>query len=532
MKRPRRLWDQYEGKALAELHRGSGWLLQTHACDLEPPWDEFERDSVNVWDCVFNDWEGPWDGRLFAFGDRPLHRANEPLILPPDAESMDGNVLCDLVPIVVEQFPDDEATIPKAEQLILSIGSLHRPFAFEVLGLGPQPSCDGLDTFPELMAARWGKTRPSSWIDPLIRVQFVAHLADADGLYQQLLAHYPNSAVVKGDVLDFPSDYLPGQDMLHGHGYGATLRLEYGHLWPLKTFSRLEPDPLGVAVAAMEHLDSCEWAQVQVLFQPAQNPWADSAQQAVTDPYQPGQYLFDDVTQQLFREKFASPLYAVSIRITALRQQTYRSLLGWAEQFAAPPQRLTACTDENEGDLSWSLMARCSFRPGLLLNAQELAGIVHLPATSLASERLRRVQSRTRPAVATASEPGSVILGDNIHRGQRNVARISAALRPRHCYVAGASGTGKSTLLLNMIMQDIAAGRGVGVLDPHGDLVNAVRCRIPEHRIDDVVYFNPADEDYPFALNILEATDAAERERIVNETLMALERYFPTSWGP
>src|SRR5262249_43625336 len=105
-------------------------------------------------------------------------------------------------------------------------------------------------------------------------------------------------------------------------------------------------------------------------------------------------------------------------------------------------------------------------------------------------------------------------------------------LRARHTYVIGATGTGKSTLLLNMIVQDIAAGRGVGLLDPHGDLVKAVLRHIPRNRIDDVVLFDASDTDYPLALNIIEARDETERERIVAETITALERYFPASWGP
>ncbi|MEX1027072.1 MAG: hypothetical protein WD049_03555 [Candidatus Paceibacterota bacterium] len=125
-----------------------------------------------------------------------------------------------------------------------------------------------------------------------------------------------------------------------------------------------------------------------------------------------------------------------------------------------------------------------------------------------------------------------MLLGENIHRGKTRAARIPAKLRPRHCYIAGASGTGKSTLLLNMIVQDIEAGQGVGVLDPHGDLINAVLPRIPAHRVDDVILFDPTDEAFPFALNILSAADDRERERIVGETLMSLERYFPASWGP
>ena len=109
---------------------------------------------------------------------------------------------------------------------------------------------------------------------------------------------------------------------------------------------------------------------------------------------------------------------------------------------------------------------------------------------------------------------------------------IPPEIRSRHCYIAGATGTGKSTLLSNMILQDISAGHGVGLLDPHGDLVKAILRHIPRDRIDDVILFDAADTEFPFALNILDARDEPERERIVAETIMALERYFPASWGP
>ena len=70
------------------------------------------------------------------------------------------------------------------------------------------------------------------------------------------------------------------------------------------------------------------------------------------------------------------------------------------------------------------------------------------------------------------------------------------------------------------------------MLDPHGDLVRAVIARVPAHRVEDVVAFDPADKEFPFALNLLDAADEQERDRVVNETVMALARYFPASWGP
>jgi hypothetical protein len=540
VKRPQRLSDQYRGKALAELHRGGGWWpLQAHPCELEPIWEPFNRSEVTVWDCAVNHWEGPWRGswlkRILLLEAR-VYRQGDPLILP----EVSWGTWDKLVPIVVEQFPEDRTTIPRAEQFLLSLPDLRRPLGFEVSGVGPKSRADHEKTAALLKAA--GKTvkAVTGSTEPFTVAQFVAHRSDARMIQQQLLAHNPNSAVTVGKELT-STDLEPGLAINNGDGFGATLALEVPYCVSLRTFTYLDPDPLGVVLAAMEHLGRGEWAVLQVLFQPARHPWAETLKEALEDPYKPSEYLFDDISEKMVQKKFSSPLFAVSVRILAKTRSVYRQLAGWAEQFAAPPQRLVQNESEwsdrtmpphEREPFSWSVAARCTHRPGIILNVQELAGLVHLPGSTVASERLRRVKSRTRPAVPTPQEPGSILLGENVHQGKRRLARIPAKLRSRHCYLAGASGTGKSTLLLNLIVQDIAAGHGVAVIDPHADLLNAVLRRIPEERIKDVILFDPADEEHPFALNILESRDESERERITVELVTALERFFPASWGP
>ena len=129
MHQPERLWQQYLGKARAEFARGAGyWPLQPHPCDLEPPWEDYVRRWLTRWDCVFNGWEGPWDEGLFSRA--PLvHKYNEPLLLP----RADCHGVEEKVAIVVKQFPEDEATIPKAEQLLLALPVLTCPVSFEML---------------------------------------------------------------------------------------------------------------------------------------------------------------------------------------------------------------------------------------------------------------------------------------------------------------------------------------------------------------------------------------------------------------
>ena len=539
MRRPDTLWQQYEGKAFAELMRGSGiWPLQIHPCSLEPPLEPFDRQSLSIWDCWMNGWEAPWEnGHIRRLLNKtPVRNLNDPLTLPELPCSTDE----DLVPIVIEQFPEDFTTIPKAEQFLLSFPMIRRPVSFEILGIGPQPMFD----YRKLAALR-KKPGPrdydeaiTGWSPPFTRSQFVCHRGDAILLRNQLLAQYPNSAVTVGTTLAL-EDTLP-QRVQWDDAYGGSLALHDFYYQPLRTYGKLDADPLGVAIAAMDHLGKEEWALVQVLFQPVYQPWAPTLREAISDPYKPVRLLFTDISHRTLEAKFSSPLFAVSVNLVSKTHHVFRQLVGWAEQFSSPPQGFFVnesewtdgvIPDYERQSLSWSVLARCTHRPGMILNVQELAGIVHLPSGSVVSERLRAVKSRTRPAVPTSAEPQSVILGNNVHRGERQVARIPAKLRTRHCYVAGASGTGKSTLLLNMILQDVSTGQGVGVLDPHGDLIKAVLRRIPPERTNDVILFDPADKEYPFALNILEAKES-ERDRVVSETLMALERYFPASWGP
>lgn len=104
--------------------------------------------------------------------------------------------------------------------------------------------------------------------------------------------------------------------------------------------------------------------------------------------------------------------------------------------------------------------------------------------------------------------------------------------RRRHMYVIGKTGMGKSTLLENMIVQDIRAGRGLAVVDPHGDLVEKVVKYIPSYRVNDIIYFNPADIEYPIAFNILEAVDVTHRHLVASGLIAVFKKLWIDSWGP
>ncbi len=117
----------------------------------------------------------------------------------------------------------------------------------------------------------------------------------------------------------------------------------------------------------------------------------------------------------------------------------------------------------------------------------------------------------------------------------RNEARrfgIKADDRRRHMYLIGKTGMGKSTVLENMIVGDIRAGYGVAVVDPHGDLAEKVMKYIPKERLKDVIYFNPADIDYPIAFNIVEQVEPHLRHLVASGLIGVFQKLWADSWGP
>jgi hypothetical protein len=118
------------------------------------------------------------------------------------------------------------------------------------------------------------------------------------------------------------------------------------------------------------------------------------------------------------------------------------------------------------------------------------------------------------------------------YRDIRKVFGIKEKNRRGHMYIIGKTGTGKSTLIENMVISDIKDGHGVALIDPHGDLAENILHFVPEHRIKDVVYFNPADLEYPIAFNPLEKVDANHRHLVASGLISVFKKVWSDFWGP
>jgi hypothetical protein len=173
----------------------------------------------------------------------------------------------------------------------------------------------------------------------------------------------------------------------------------------------------------------------------------------------------------------------------------------------------------------------------LPLNTKELSTVIHLPnAIYSVQPQLKTSSSISAPAPLEMS-PNGIVLGLNKYRGEQSVIKMGSEDRLRHLYTIGQTGTGKTTLLKNMIIQDMNNGEGVCFIDPHGSDILDILANVPKERVDDVIYFDPSYVERPMALNMLEYDTSHPEQKtfVVNELFSIFQKLYgavPESMGP
>jgi hypothetical protein len=162
-----------------------------------------------------------------------------------------------------------------------------------------------------------------------------------------------------------------------------------------------------------------------------------------------------------------------------------------------------------------------------LLNTEEITSFFHFPTSYIKNPIIHWLSARSAPPPSNLPQEG-IILGENIYQGMKSIVRITRNDRRRHIYTVGQTGTGKTTLLKNMVIQDIKNGDGVCFIDPHGDVGQEILGLIPKERIDDVIYFNPGDTRRPIGLNILEYSPQRPEEKtfIINTLIEIIDKLY------
>ena len=402
-----------------------------------------------------------------------------------------------------------------------------------------------------------------------------------DFIEGQLYAQYPDLQI--NQVTDYTGSVnLEGQ-----HVATTNIKLTKADVYPIKLFSASEVDPLAGITAVLSGLDENEQVWLQIVVRPIGDEWQSKgvkyvnevrktgkepgaikngipakvgrgALRLVKEMIQPGSGSEETKKEEV---KLSSPqeaaLKGIEAKITKLGFETVFRVVAVSSnelQAKARLQALLAALKQfnttnlngfggNEIKLddyvSWEKYLTREFEEkGNILNIEELASVYHFPAKTVETSAISWAGSKkgeapfNLPLKSKVAADNLTVLGKTDFRSSSAEFGIKMDDRMRHIYVIGKSGTGKSTLLENMVIDDINAGRGVIIVDPHGELADKAASAVPDSRIQDVIMFEPSDREFPVAFNILDIQHEDQRGNIASGFVAALKKIFGNSWGP
>lgn len=416
--------------------------------------------------------------------------------------------------------------------------------------------------------------------DGLIDFYCVVPAKLANYVEKQLTSFYPDSYVER--VPDY-NIFLKGNKVT-----GTYMKLLKNPLYPIKTYQRMTSDPLNNMTNILSKLEKNETAAIQVMIKPFKDGWQKRGRKIAKEILEdkPGgfwkklnpftwigaminfmfrgpadEYLGTKPDQQggrttpltdeqvkAIEEKNTQVGYQTVIRIVATSptmtgaKKLCQTTRGAFSQFNSPDNNGFQYTRYHSDkalvrNFIYRRMRRNwtqrLFRWYMVLSPEELMSIYHLPDVKYnMSPAINWQNYKIAPPPHNLPEDG-LLIGHNIYRGVKTPVFIKNEDRFRHLYIIGQTGTGKSSSLQVMVRQDLEAGHGLCVIDPHGQLVEDILPFVPRERADDVIYFSPGDLERPIGLNLLEGDTEEEKDYIALEAMNIMIKLFDEEiFGP
>lgn len=487
--------------------RGRGWQVWPDPVTPEPPFRPFYGYRLPTPDP--DNHEGRRGGFLASLFDRAERKLNGRPATPPVEEAEpepepDLLLRDELVEWQVSLPPQAKIDSSAWESFLFSLRRAQEPLAFELIG-----TATGITT------------------------QLVASTADAGVTYHQMAAHFPEVTLIEQN--GFLEKAWEQADTAESVIFDFGLEQAFFRLLP--TAKQFPLDPFVALVAAMSQLRDSELVLFQVIFEPVREQWDESLMRAVSDAVGKDVFVNQPEWKKSAEQKVARPLFAAVVRLAIKSDDRLEKLAediaGALSVFHDP--KSNSLIPLHNADYPWDdheedVRLRQSRRSGMILNCDELVSLAHLPSAAVRTPKLHRAVLKSKPAPASVTVGSGLLLGTNTHAGITREVRLSPDQRVRHTHLIGKTGTGKSTLLFQLIQQDIESGQGVAVIDPHGDLVEKILGAIPPHRIHDVVLLDVGDPEFAVGFNILSANSEREKNLLASD-LVAVFRRLSTSWG-
>ena len=381
-------------------------------------------------------------------------------------------------------------------------------------------------------------------------------------LEEQIHANYPHADIEETEDYNI---FTPT-----GAISGAHLVLKRPNYFPVKTYQKQEVDPLSNITNALATIAPPDGAAIQIIVRPAAGHWRKPAVK-IAGHMQQGKTLYEatrkarggvlNLLDELTRRGRVGNQPEKERRLTPLEEEMVKGLEEKAARsglevniriVASAPNQEKADKHVKDIVTAWSqfnvyeygnsfqkavpaikdsLIRRFIYRgfderKKIVLNSEEAASIFHFPGPWIATPNIYWLAARHAPPPVNVPKEG-ILLGFNEYRGITTQIRMKDVDRRRHVYRIGRSGVGKSNVMESMAIQDIKNGKGVCIVDPHGEFVENVLPHIPPERADDVIIFDPSDTKRPVGLNMLEAETDDMKDMAVQEMVSIFYELFP-----
>lgn len=349
----------------------------------------------------------------------------------------------------------------------------------------------------------------------------------------------------------------------------AEFQLFKSYFYPIKTYAFLTTEPLNNLTTALSKLSEREGTAIQILISPARPNWASpirsfikSLKEGKSQTFPKVLDIFGNALHSLFTSSqtqkeppmsSSSPSQAPQINPESLQAlESKASKAGFKTNIriivTSPTENsakmhlsniISAFSQFNHPELNgfkpktkrvrkkilYPFIFRLPTRTKMILSSEELATLYHFPNKLIETPNISWVLAKSAPSPTYLPEEG-LILGKSIFRDIKKLVRIKEEDMRRHIYIIGKSGTGKSTLLENMVLQDIKNKKGVCFIDPHGDAIESILPKIPKERAEDVILFDPGDLERPIGLNLFEFKSPHQKDFLIQETINMLYKLY------
>jgi hypothetical protein len=430
------------------------------------------------------------------------------------------HVSLEMSTLEVQLTKDNEIKVDAAEQMFASFAGLKKTGFFTFLEIEDVLAFEIVGKKGEI---RFYVSAPNRLIDLVEKTVY---------------SFYPQASIRK---VDEPNIFTQEGKVSYG-----CLAQKNKKFFPLKTYRELPTDSLSSTMSALTKMGDGEGAIVQILMRPATNKWralgkafVSSKKKQESNP-EKATFSTDHKMLEKIDEKITRPCYEVMIRYVVCSPSKeaadmhVRNIKTAFAQFNTDQNSLTSPKIVWKGGFMTNFIYKFFPMVELLpfgrlvsvLSTEELASLYHFPNKTVETPHIVWLKAKTAPVNTEVPTEGGTFMGNAMYRGVKRPVHLLLKDRMRHAYIIGRTGTGKSELLVEMIRQDISAGYGVCVIDPHGDLIEDALRFIPPQRAEDVILFDPSDTERPIGLNLLESQTEEQKHFITGAIINLMYKLY------